>query len=93
MTATAPPAAQAPRTSYGESSRSATIAGLMKMPEPMIPPMTTIVASKGPRARLKDTTADSPSVLAVHIEAGFLDPAQLLVECLDRGVKHRAVGL
>lgn len=27
----------------------------MKMPDPMMPPMTTIVASKGPNARLNDT--------------------------------------
>ncbi len=30
----------------------------MKIPEPMIPPITTIVASNGPRARLKVTPGD-----------------------------------
>jgi hypothetical protein len=28
--------------------------GLTKMPVPMMPPMTTIVASNGPSARFKD---------------------------------------
>ena len=46
---------QAASTSIGVSSRRATRYGLMKMPDPMIPPMTTIVASKGPSARRNAT--------------------------------------
>ena len=37
------------------SSVRATMYGLMKMPEPTMPPMTTMVASKGPSARRKVT--------------------------------------
>src|SRR5262249_35015841 len=51
----APPAIQAARTSAPEGSRCATSDGLMKMPAPMIPPITTTVASKRPSSprRLK----------------------------------------
>src|SRR3954447_12398258 len=46
-----PPPAQA-RTMSGAVWRwRATTCGLMKMPEPMMPPMTSMVASKGPRRR------------------------------------------
>src|SRR5947207_1083847 len=46
-----PPNAQAPRIRKSEWTCCATTYGLMKMPEPMIPPMTIIVASKRPRRR------------------------------------------
>src|SRR5579863_946515 len=59
MRATAPPAPQAPRTAAGDPTVCATRYGLMKMPDPMIPPITTIVASNGPRARRKLTGAPS----------------------------------
>jgi hypothetical protein len=55
MSATAPPSAQMNRINGNELSRAATNAGLMKMPDPMMPPTTTIVASKGPSARRKAT--------------------------------------
>jgi hypothetical protein len=43
---------QAPITRSDESRRCATMYGLMKMPEPMMPPMTIITASNNPSARL-----------------------------------------
>ena len=43
----------------------------MKMPDPMIPPITTIVASKGPRARLKSAFSFGLPVPA----SGFRLPA------------------
>src|SRR5437667_1569573 len=46
-----PPATQARRMSAGVWTWRATTYGLMKMPEPMMPPMTSIVASNAPRRR------------------------------------------
>ena len=43
-----PPATHAPRISAGVWTRSATTYGLMKIPEPTMPPITTMVASKRP---------------------------------------------
>src|SRR5260370_34435000 len=48
-----PPAAHAPTISAGECTCIATTCGLMKMPDPMIPPITIIVASNGPRRRAR----------------------------------------
>ena len=52
-----PPPAQAPRMSGAVCTCRATTYGLMKMPDPMMPPMTIMVASKGPsrRARVAPT--------------------------------------
>src|SRR5215213_7011273 len=49
----------------------------MKMPDPMIPPITTIVASKGPSARLKDTGGGKT------ISEGGLSPSQSGIQTLD----------
>jgi len=38
-------------TMPGDSLRCATTAGFRKMPEPMMPPTTTMVASRTPRRR------------------------------------------
>jgi hypothetical protein len=38
--------------------------GLMKIPLPMIPPTTTIVASNGPSARRKDIDERIPELLS-----------------------------
>src|SRR5262249_45070546 len=46
--ATAPPASHAPRISASECTCRATTEGLMKIPEPTMPPMTTRVASRRP---------------------------------------------
>ena len=46
-----PPAAHAPTISAGVCTDCATTYGLMKMPEPMMPPMTIMVASNAPRRR------------------------------------------
>ncbi len=51
MSATTPPAAQAPRASPGVPTRAATAAGVRKMPAPMMPPTTAIVAEKSPSRR------------------------------------------
>src|ERR1041385_4792045 len=46
-----PPAIQAPRIRAGVCTCRATTYGLMKIPDPMIPPMTIIVASNAPSRR------------------------------------------
>src|SRR5215471_20964101 len=55
--AIAPPAPHAASTSSGVSSRCATLPGDRKMPAPTIPPITTMVASNGPSARLKSAAS------------------------------------
>src|SRR5205085_6997615 len=47
MSAMAPPTSHAPRISIGVCTWRETTDGLTKMPAPMIPPITIIVASKG----------------------------------------------
>src|SRR5437588_8325485 len=49
-----PPINQAPRTRNGVCTCRATTDGLTKMPAPMIPPITIMVASKGPSRRARD---------------------------------------
>jgi len=49
--AAAPPAIQAPIISSRVDVQEATIAGVTKIPEPTIPPITTIVESKRPMRR------------------------------------------
>src|SRR5205823_11099475 len=51
-----PPAAHAPMMNSGVWTWRATTYGLMKMPDPMIPPITIIVASKAPRRRASAAT-------------------------------------
>src|SRR5438876_1652101 len=51
MSATIPPITQASRTSPGDRSRSATVAGVRKIPPPMMPPTTAIVPENNPRRR------------------------------------------
>lgn len=55
--ATAPPSNQTPSASAPEPARAATCAGVTKMPDPMMPPTTAIVAEKGPSARRYETAA------------------------------------
>src|SRR5277367_3528761 len=47
--AIAPPASHAPRISAGVCTSPATTYGLMKIPEPTMPPITSIVASNNPK--------------------------------------------
>ena len=56
-----PPRTQTPTMSSGVSTCRATSAGVTKMPEPMIPPMTSMVASNRPRRRAspRDSTRAS----------------------------------
>src|SRR2546422_3156393 len=49
--AISPPRTQTPRISVGVCTCRATTEGLMKMPAPMIPPITTIVAWNSPNCR------------------------------------------
>ena len=49
----APPSSQTPTISRGVPTCRATSAGLTKMPEPMIPPMTSMVASNRPSRRAR----------------------------------------
>jgi hypothetical protein len=51
MSAMAPPSTHTPSVKRVVPTRWATIAGLMKMPEPMIPPTTAIVPENSPRVR------------------------------------------
>ncbi len=46
-----PPRTQTPMVSGGVRVRCATIAGLRKMPEPMMPPTTAIVPENNPSRR------------------------------------------
>src|SRR5438105_1405385 len=54
MSAMAPPTSHAPRISIGVCTWRETTDGLTKMPAPMIPPITIIVASKRPSRRASD---------------------------------------
>src|SRR5438477_656784 len=49
--AVAPPAIHAPIISFRVDVQEATIAGVTKIPEPTIPPITTMVESKKPMRR------------------------------------------
>src|SRR5215813_6027175 len=66
-----PPAIHAARTRPDVGSRCATMDGRMKMPEPMIPPTTTMVASKVPRARRRDTDPRIPELLIQELAAPY----------------------
>jgi hypothetical protein len=56
----APPSAHAPRMSPGVPTRCATMAGLRKMPPPMMAPTTTMVASKVPSRRSYPASGADP---------------------------------
>jgi hypothetical protein len=51
ISATSPPSTQTPRIKNGVVTWRATTDGFMKIPEPMMPPITIMVASKRPRRR------------------------------------------
>src|SRR5438270_3773800 len=54
ISAISPPISQAPRIRNGVCTCRATTDGLTKIPAPMIPPITIMVASKGPSRRARD---------------------------------------
>ena len=62
MIAIAPPISQTPTIRVGVETCRATSAGLTKMPEPMIPPMTSMVASNRPSRRTSFGSRSRPSI-------------------------------
>src|SRR3989454_12674094 len=62
MSAIAPPSTHANRTASGVPRRSATVAGVRRMPPPMMPPFTAIVPEKRPRRRAYLTRDGDDSV-------------------------------
>src|SRR2546425_8796143 len=60
--ATTPPTTQATMMSGADPTRSATVAGVRKMPPPMMPPITAIVPEKRPRRRAYVTRDGDDSV-------------------------------
>ena len=77
-----PPKAQAPRIRIVEGTCCATTYGLMKIPEPMMPPMTIIVVSNKPSRRARCASEDVLGVTSYGVE--FLDRAfSLRVAAID----------
>src|SRR5437899_7017111 len=71
INAAAPPAIHAPIISSRVDVQEATIAGVTKIPEPTIPPITTMVASKKPMRR---ASRSSGTRTLYHARAGLAGP-------------------
>src|SRR5947208_7403007 len=80
MSAIAPPSTHANRTASGLPRRSATVAGVRKIPPPMIPPTTAIVPENRPRRRAYVVMEHLTSAFAVWPPRLFLP--LLLRHCL-----------
>src|ERR1700728_228392 len=63
MSASKPPASHAPRIIAGVCTSFATTYELMNIPEPIMPPITTMVASKIPRRAVRPEGASADSGL------------------------------
>src|SRR5688572_16265169 len=70
-----PPATHAATTANVESRLRATMYGLMKMPAPMMPPTTTMVASQVESTRRKELIRSEEGVEAAHDSAHRGDAA------------------
>src|SRR5690348_7471263 len=88
ISARMPPATQAPRIIAGVWTSFATTYGLMKMPDPMIPPITTIVASNRPTRAA--SRSSGPEVVVVEFVSGTDRLGAAGCRMLRRQEPHRA---
>src|ERR1035437_3230244 len=73
--ASAPPPTHTPRMRNGVCTCRATTLGFMKIPDPTMPPITSMVASKTPSCR---RTLASSKAVGYHTQSASPAPAQLL---------------
>src|SRR5262249_32730534 len=90
QSATTPPAIQTPKSGTGPGSRFVTLAGVRKMPEPIVMPMTTAMALHRPRRRGSSVTGASREPLgrASGIPYGSAGEARERDEEAERVHRH-----